>query len=121
MKEKFSSEISVSILLVVILLTFIMPTKLLMPVSVEMIILLFLILFSLIFFSLVWKEKFADERENLHRLHAGRVSFLVGSSVLVLGIVLQSLKHDVDPWLVYTLVLMVLAKTISRVYLQVKQ
>lgn len=120
MKFKFTGEITIAVLMILILLSFIRPTMLLMPSNLEMMLGLFLIILFLVFFSLVWKEKYADERENFHRLHAGRVSFMVGTSVLVIGIAFQSLSHDVDPWLVYTLILMILAKVGARVYSQLR-
>lgn len=116
MKNIPLSELTASAILVVILFLFIAPTSLSMPASLGPMLAIFLILAFLFFASLIWKEKSADERENLHRLNAGRVSFLFGSSVLVLGILSQSLTHNVDPWLIYTLVIMILVKIISRIY-----
>jgi len=91
-----------------------------MPQSFEMALPIFLIVAFLVFSSLFWKERSKDERENLHRLNAGRISFMIGSAILTLGIIIQSLAHNVDPWLVITLSSMILAKVASRIHSQMK-
>lgn len=116
MKNIPLAELITSLILIIILFLFIAPTSLSMPASLGPMLTVFLILAFLVFAALIWKEQSADERENLHRLNAGRVSFLFGSAVLVLGILIQSLSHNVDPWLIYTLVTMILVKIISRIY-----
>lgn len=66
------------------------------------------------FATFVLREKSVDERDEQHRSVAGRNAFLVGSGVLVLGIVVQGYSHQVDPWLVIALTLMAVTKTASR-------
>lgn len=113
-------EISTSSILIIILLLFLTPSELLMPQGVEMMLILLLILVFLVFSSVVWKEQAADERENMHRLNAGRVSFLVGSLVILIGVVVQAFSHDIDQWLVIALIAMVLSKIISRLISQIR-
>jgi hypothetical protein len=75
------------------------------------------VLVAFCFFAVfVMRETAADEREALHRALAGRVAFLSGSAVLVVGILSEGMTHVVDPWLVLALVLMVLSKIITRIY-----
>ncbi len=74
----------------------------------------------LIFSALVFREQSKDERENVLKMNAGRISFLAGSIIAVVGILFQSMSHNVDPWLVYTLIGMVLVKTIIRVFYSLK-
>ena len=119
-KAIFKSELYTSVALIIILVLLVKPTKLLMPQSLDMMLPIFLLVAFFVFTTLFWKESSADERENLHRLNAGRISFLIGSSFLTSGIIIQSLQHNVDPWLVYTLVAMILAKALSRIYSQIK-
>ena len=73
------------------------------------------IVFAL-FAIFVLREKAQDEREVAHRMLSGRVAFLVGSALLTLGIIAQSLNHNVDAWLVVTLVAMILSKIVARIY-----
>ncbi len=91
-----------------------------MPMNVDMLLVLGLITLFIIFAGMVWKESAKDDRDNLHRLYAGRISYLVGLAVLVVGIVRQSLMYEIDPWLVIAVVSMVAAKTIARIYSQLK-
>lgn len=91
-----------------------------MPGSLEMMVLLGLILVFAIFTSFLWREKAQDERENLHRLIAGRLAFLAGSAILVLGIVIQGFRHQNDQWLILALAGMVLAKVAGLIYGRMK-
>jgi len=115
-RKMLVSEVWVAILLIVVLLGFCRFSVLSMPMRVEMVLIVSLISVVLAFLGLVWREKSKDERENLHRLQAGRLSFLVGTIVLTTGIIVQSLNHEIDHWLVATLVVMILSKIGSRVY-----
>ena len=74
-----------------------------------------LVLFG-IFSSFILREKTFDERDNVHKTLAGRNAFLIGSAVLMLGIVAQGYKHSVDPWLVTTLVSMIIVKISTRIW-----
>lgn len=116
MKSISLGEMVTSVVLIVILLLFIAPTKLSMPMQILPMLAVFLIVSFLVFSALIWKEGSVDERESLHVLNAGRISFLTGSGVLVIGILYQSISHNVDPWLIYTMVIMILAKIASRIY-----
>ncbi|MBP9781494.1 hypothetical protein KBC89_02460 [Candidatus Woesebacteria bacterium] len=111
---KMIIEILIGIIVLSILGVFLNPTQLLMPDSVNMLLIVGLILGFLGFTSLFWREKASDEREAVHMQKAGRFSFFVGTSILVIGIVMQALRHDIDPWLLYALSGMVLTKLISR-------
>jgi len=109
-------EILIAVAMVVLLILFVNPFGTYMPNTLlTMLVIGFVIIFA-IFASFIWKEKARDEREGLHRMLASRAAFLVGSGVLVLGIVLQTLRHSLDFWLVLTLAAMIIAKIIGRVY-----
>jgi len=66
--------------------------------------------------TFVMRETSLDEREYQHKSLAGRNAFLVGSGILVLGIIIQGYTHTVDPWLVFTLIGMVVTKFITRIW-----
>lgn len=109
-------EVIVAFLLMALLILFLSPIDLLMPMTTgSMSILLIAVLF-LIFSALVFREKSRDERENILRMNAGRISFLTGSVIAIIGILFQSVSHNIDPWLVYTVIGMILAKTAARLY-----
>ena len=63
----------------------------------------------------VYQEKPADEREQAISTIAGKYSYIVGALVLSVGIVVQSLDHDLDIWLPIALGSMVLAKLLTLV------
>jgi len=44
------------------------------------------------------------------------LGFIVGAGVLVVGIIVRSLEHKLDFWLVITLTAMVLAKIVGLIY-----
>jgi hypothetical protein len=69
-----------------------------------------------IFASFVLREQTVDERDESHKTIAGRNAFLAGSAILMLGIVIQGYSHDVDPWLVIALIVMILVKITTRMW-----
>jgi hypothetical protein len=69
-----------------------------------------------IFASFVLGEKVADERDGAHRTLAGRNAFLAGSTILMLGIVVEAYSHSVDPWLVIALIAMTVVKIATRIW-----
>ena len=99
-----------------IAILFLNPGHLTMPESMlSMLIVAFVVSF-LTFAAYIFKENSLDERETIHILKAGRVSYLVGVGTLIIGIILQATKHEIDPWLVFALCAMVFSKLISRIY-----
>jgi hypothetical protein len=78
------------------------------------------VVFFIAFATFLWKEKSGDEREEFHRLFADRIAYLIGSGVLLLGIVIGELAHALDSWLVFALAAMVLAKVFALIYGKVK-
>ncbi len=118
MKNNFlRSELALSLLLIALTLLFLNPfQKLWMPTMfMSTIVLLFVVVFLLLA-GVIWKETTGDERELQHRQVAGRISFLVGTGLLIIGIIIQTLQHRLDSWLLITLCGMVTTKLIARLY-----
>ena len=116
MNNSLLNEILISIALVVLLILFLNPFDFWMPNKILMLMILILIVVFSIFASFIWREDAKDERQTLHKMIAGRFAFLVGSAVLVIGVVFQSFEHKVDIWLILALGLMILAKIIGLIY-----
>jgi uncharacterized membrane protein YgdD (TMEM256/DUF423 family) len=116
----FAKETTIAITLIILLILFLNPFDLLMPPPFLSMLILFLIAVFGIFAAVIWKEHARDEREHFHRMLAGRYAYLAGSSILVIGIILQSLQHHVDPWLIFALVGMILVKLFGLSYSQKK-
>lgn len=74
------------------------------------------VLAAIIFAGFLWREHSGDEREERHRLTAGRIGFLAGIGFLVVGIIVQTVHYTLDPWLVLTLAGMVVSKLGARLY-----
>ncbi len=109
-------ETVVSFLLVATAIFLLNPFDFWMPdMMVASVLALILVLFG-IFASFILREKNEDERDEQHRSLAGRNAFLVGASCLILGITVQGFYHVIDPWLVITLILMVLTKISTRIW-----
>ena len=117
MKNNPTKEIILSILLLTTAALFCNPLqKLWMPTMFASAILLCFLIIFILFAAFIWKEKPRDEREEANRLLAGRVGFLAGTGILVIGIIYQTLKHNLDIWLLVTLLIMILAKLIVGIY-----
>lgn len=116
MKNKYTTEIVISAVLIALLILIVNPGDVFMPSMAQMMIAGILVIVFGFFASLILKEKIKDEREDKHRGLAGRQAFLAGSSILLLGIVVQTLEDKLDVWLVIALVVMILVKVITRIY-----
>lgn len=109
-------EYIVTILLILLAVLLLNPFEFWMPDMMVMCMLAVTLGLFGIFASFILRETVADEREEKHRTLAGRNAFLAGSGVLTLGIVAQGYTHTVDPWLVITLIAMVLVKIGTRMW-----
>lgn len=121
MKNDFVQEICISLVLICLLILFVNPFGFWMPtILLTMMVLGLIVVFSL-FAIFLWRENARDEREGLHKMIAGRIGLLVGTAVLVAGIIVQSFKHELDFWLVLTLGIMILAKILGLMYSRMKR
>ena len=62
----------------------------------------------------LWREQPDDERELQNQALASRWAYLTGSVVLILALVIQSLKHDLDPAIPVALLAMIATKVIVQ-------
>lgn len=105
------NEITVSILFLLLLALFLDPLMIFMPSGFVYAVIVGAIVVFAAFAGLVWRTRPADERDEVHQMKAGRLGYLLGTGVLLAGIVLQALvDHAVDPWLVAGVGAMVLGK-----------
>jgi hypothetical protein len=113
---KIVNEIVISIVLGVLAILFLDPFMFWMPDQLVYLLVGALLVFFVLFAGFIWKEKVADEREQMHKMIAGRFGYLIGSGLLVLGLIVQTLVAHPDPWLVAALVGMVVGKLVSLFY-----
>ena len=116
MKNNFLQEIVVSLALIVLLLLFLNPFDFWMPNALLIMMILVLIVVFALFASFVWRENSKDERERFQKMMAGKFAFLAGAGGLIIGIIVQSLRHNLDGWLVAILGIMIFAKVFGVVY-----
>lgn len=109
-------ETLVAICLIILAILLLNPFHFWMPDMVVMCMLAFALGLFGVFASFILRESIVDERDAVHRTLAGRNAFLAGSGVLTLAIVIQGYTHSVDPWLVITLVAMIVVKILTRVW-----
>ncbi len=107
----------VSAVLVVVLATLLLnPFHFWMPGMTQMTMLGCLLVAFAVLSIYLLQENAQDEREDSHRMLAGRVAFFVGSLVLVIGIAFESVYGTPDIWLVLALAGMILGKVLARMY-----
>ncbi len=116
MNNNLLQEVSISGTLIILLVFFLNPFDFWMPTSLLMMMVLALVVVFALFASFLWKENHKDEREGLHKMMAGRIAFLVGTALLTLGIIVQSFDHNLDPWLIFVLTGMIVAKNMTLIY-----
>lgn len=109
-------EIISAVAILGIAILFLNPGNLAMPDTMVSMLIVALIVSFLTFAAFLFREKSSDEREAMHVLTAGRISYLVGVGALILGVIAQALQHNIDPWLIIALCAMVFSKILSRIY-----
>lgn len=108
-RNYFSQEGVIAIILVGLLILCYQQIQ--MPQTLSMILHGIMVLVFGVFVVFIWKENTVDEREKEHQMFAGRIAFLAGSTTLFMGVVWQGIVlHEVDPWLLGALIVMVVAK-----------
>ena len=120
MKNTFIGEIIISLALIGLLVFFINPLDLLMPHMLHPFMVPFLAILFVIFTGFLWKETPGDERDQMHKFIASRSAYFATITVLIVGVVLQSFKGDIDPFLVIAICVGLLAKIIGLIYGHIK-
>lgn len=113
----FAKEIIISVIVVLLGILFLDPFMIWMPAPLfYMMSAVFVILFAM-FLVFVWRERARDEREQLHKMIAARIGYLLGIATIAGVLLLQAVVyHHADPWFVATLLIMVLGKMAGVLY-----
>ncbi len=115
----YKEAVSIFIILIIAIL-FLNPGHLTMPETMVSMMIIGIIIAFLFFAAYLLNETSADEREALHILKAGRISYLSGVAMLITAIIIQGIDHEIDHWLIIVLCVMLLSKLISRIYSRLK-
>ncbi len=118
--KKFTDGL-VLVLLAAALMFLVNPFDWWMPSQMEMLLVAVFASVFVFFSAIFWREKAVDERDEVHLFFAGRVAFFVGTAITTLGIIIQSLDHNLDPWLPSILIGMVFAKYAGRFYAELRK
>jgi len=116
MTNNQTKEFAAAGVLIFLLVVLMNPFHFWMPTMAHMTVLAGAVVVFGLFSSFILREQAGDEREDIHRMFADRVAFLVGASMLTIGIIYQSYYDMLDVWLVAVLVAMIVAKIASRIY-----
>lgn len=72
--------------------------------------------------SLVGEGKAADEREQQHRYIANRAALIGGTVIASVGLIFQMfIFHEIDYWLLVSLIVINLTKIVSLIWLNYKR
>jgi cobalamin synthase len=113
-KYKPILDIILLIALVVLLMGTIAPKTLVMTTDVQMLILAIALALLAGFVVMVWREHPADEREIQNQFTASRYAYIVGTSILIVGLTVGSLRHNLDPFIPTALIAMVATKLLVQ-------
>jgi len=114
------SEILLALSLLAVLFLKLDPFHWFMPTAMQMLLLcLFAAAFAL-YAGAIYREKALDERETQHLYRANRMGYLVGVISLSIIIVIQDIQHQLDPYLLLVLALMIVVKLIALLYAGIK-
>lgn len=86
------------------------PKTFVMPTSVQMLILTVALALIATFLVLLWRENPRDEREAGNQSAASRSAYVVGAIVLIIALISQSLKHQIDSAIPIALLAMIATK-----------
>lgn len=114
--KKYKQLLDVVLLtgLVVLSAVAIAPKTLVMPSSLQMGVLAAVIGLIATFLTLLWREHPADEREAQNQATASRLAYVVGSIVLIVSLIMQSLTHTLDPAVPLALFAMIATKVVVQ-------
>ena len=116
MTKEMMFEVGSAVVFCALAVLLINPTNFWMPTMAHMTVLTLAAVAFGAFVIFVLREHARDERDEEHRSAAGHAAFLAGSAVLIIGIAVQNVVHQVDAWLIGALIAMVVAKVGTRIW-----
>jgi FtsH-binding integral membrane protein len=114
--KKYKSLLDIVLLLGLGTIAFlaVAPEAVVMPSALQMLLLAAVLVLISSFLVFLWREKPNDERELHNQALASRWAYLIGCVVLILALVIQGLKHDLDPFIPIALLAMIATKIIVQ-------
>jgi len=118
--KKLNFEIIISLGLIASIVLLLNPFQTLMSEMLLMCLQGLVVIFGFILVGMVWKETAHDEREKFHRMASSRMAFIAGELSIIVAIIVQTLQHNLDGYLIFILGIMVVTKLLSRVFIERK-
>jgi len=114
--KKYKSLLDIVLLLGLGVITFlaVAPDAIVMPSAIQMLLLAVVLVLISGFLVFLWREQPDDERELQNQALASRWAYLIGSVVLLFALVMQSIRHDLDPAVPIALLAMIATKIIVQ-------
>lgn len=114
--KKFKPALDVVLLLTLATVSAlaIAPKAFVMPSAVQMLILTIALALIATFLVLLWRENPDDEREAANQAIASRSAYVVGAIVLIIALITQSLRHEIDAAVPIALLAMIATKVILQ-------
>lgn len=113
-KYKPALDVILLISLAIVSALAIAPETFVMPTAIQMLILTVVIGLIATFLLLLWRENPSDEREADNQAIASRSAYIVGAIVLIVALLTQSLKHQIDSAIPIALLAMIATKVIIQ-------
>ena len=111
-----SPEIIVSLSLLLSLFVLFDPFHLLMLSMAQMLLLCLVAVIFSAYAIFLFREQTRDEREEKHKYIGNRFGYLLGSTTLVLAIIVEKLGHHQIGWLLLALASMVFGKLVGLLF-----
>lgn len=109
-------ELVLSLLLLGLGFLLINPLGMFMSNTIHLTVYGLLLVCAGLFTGLIVHQRARDERELDHHNRAGRFGYTLGIIVLLIGITWQTVYMPYDPWLLITLIAMIIGKVGARVF-----
>lgn len=113
---KKPNEVVVALGLLAILFFKLDPFHWFMPTATQMVLLCCFAAAFALYAGAIFRERPRDERESLHLYRANRMGYLVGVVTLSVVVVVQDLRHELDPIVLLALAIMIIVKMAVLVY-----
>lgn len=111
--------------LAVLLILLLNPFEFWMPTMMQRVLVALVFVVFLIVLLFVIGQDVQDERERMHRMFSDRIALLVGSSMLMISLIVSSISKAVwqqclesafQPWVIIALASMALSKYVALLY-----
>lgn len=110
MNKQILTELITTAITTVLVFALFNPFNFWMPMATHLLMVATLLVSFLGLSFMLLTQLHEDEREKKLRLFSYQTGYIAGMAILVMGIIYQSFSHQVDGWMVFSLVVMIATK-----------